>query len=844
MKKNFILSVTVVILLVFFGPSVNGQVIGNCTANAGGNAVVCGSSTTLTGSASGNVGAFPPTWTFITGPVTPVIASPNTFTTNVTGMTAEGSYTFRLAQRCGTGTATSQVVITAHPRPASFTAGPDILNVCATTGSTPLSGVIPAGFTGAWRAVNIWRYNRAGETVSTNAQFSSTTVATPTFSLINTSNHQIDPAYWAILRITSLDGVCSYEDTTVVSFIPNPNINPPLNTSRCVSAASPSHYINLTAAPYFNTNYAGSAGASSTTISLNVLTQPAGANMSFARLDDNNFFFFNGVTQPGTYTFTITVTNSCGTYTSPTLTYTFMGLRPNPVNLQPSGHVAPEQLVIYYTTGSGGEVHCNLAGTSTPQSFYFDVDPVDPATVLTTVTPSGVLPPGGAPTVVVTGANTYNREAIVTPPAGGWRVGTYRFSISVSNPDGSCATSQLYYIHVSDQSRPKVEVADINVCYPGTGAVSATVPLPAIYKGIVNSSYFQDFSAYYQFELLSGPAGAAAPAYTTTDLRSITSTSTVISNLNRIGEYRFRITPVAYNAGVGAFLNQEYACSGQAMADTFVVRLEGLINANAGSDQVLGNTNTANLAGNDPGVATGVWTLVSKPANVTPLITAPGNRFTSVTNMNVAGLYEFAWTITTPYGGCVSTDNVVINITTTLGVKWLNFTAEKNTAGVMLNWATSSEENNKGFEIERSSNGLDWETTGYMASLSLTGNSNQVLNYQFTDHQPVNGINFYRLKQTDLDGRYAYSIVSKVTFDHTGRYQVYPNPVTSTLLVKGLSGKNVVRVLNLNGQVVKVVQTNGETVATIDVSQLPVGMYLVETEGRTGNKEVYKVVKQ
>jgi hypothetical protein len=845
MKKN-LLPLTFILLFLSWEIKMQAQGTPNCTANAGGNATICGSSTTLTGAASGNVASFPPTWTFISGPVVPVIASPNTMTTNVTGMTADGNYTFRLSQSCESGTAISDVVITAHPRPASFTAGPDILNVCATVGTVSLNGVIPVGFAGTWRAVNIWRYYRIGETISTNAQFSSTTVADATFSLVNTSNHQIDPAYWAILRITSADGVCTYEDTTVVRFIPNPNINPPLSTSRCVAASNTTHYINLTAPPYFNTSFPSVAGSvtAGTTFSLTVLSQPAGANMSFDRLDDNNFLFFNGVTQLGTYTFTLTVSNSCGTYTSPTLTYIFQGIRPNPVNLQPAGHGAPEQLTIYYSSGSGGEVHCNLAGTSTPEKFYFSVDPANPPTVLTTVAPATVFPPGGAPTVTVTGDGTYNREATVTPPVGGWRIGTYQFNVNVRNADGSCGTNQSYYIHISDGNRPEVEVADINVCYPGTGAISATVTLPDVYKGIVNSSYFQDFSGYYNIQLVSGPAGAATPVYTTTNLRSITSASTVISNLNRVGDYYFRITPVAYNGSVGPFLEQEYACSGASMVDTFLVRVEGLINANAGSDQVLGNTNSASLAGNDPGTASGVWSLVSAPANSSPQITAINNPFTTVTNMNVVGLYEFAWTITTPHGGCVSVDSVIINITSTLGVNWLYFNVQKSTSGVVLNWATTSENNNKGFGIERSNNGLHWETIGSVGSLSLTGNSNQLLNYHFTDHVPVNGINFYRLKQTDLDGQYEYSGVRSISTDDLDELQFYPNPVSSRLVISRMKGITRVQLLNSYGQIMKDIPVNSMHTTQVDMSKMPSGIYIIKTIGGSGKNTSYKIIKK
>jgi hypothetical protein len=62
---------------------------------------------------------------------------------------------FNLVEICGTGIAQSQVTITAHPRLSSFTAGADVTNVCATFSAAALAGVIPAGFTGEWRAFTV-----------------------------------------------------------------------------------------------------------------------------------------------------------------------------------------------------------------------------------------------------------------------------------------------------------------------------------------------------------------------------------------------------------------------------------------------------------------------------------------------------------------------------------------------------------------------------------------------------------------------------------------------------------------------------------------------------------------
>jgi hypothetical protein len=285
-------------------------------------------------------------------------------------MTVTGDYVFSLSHPCGTGTATSNVTITAHPRPASFTAGADITTICATTGTTNLAGVIPAGYTGSWRAVNIFSLARFNTQVSTNAQFSSTTAATPTFSLINTTTHEIDPAYYAILKITSLDGVCSYEDTTIVRFVPNPQIVSPTTISKCRNLANTLDFYDLqSTSPAFSTAYAGSAGtvANGTTVTLNVISQPAGANMTFYSIELRRAFF-TGMSVNGTYQFTLTVTNSCGTYTTPTISFTYSGTTPSMVNFALPSH--PEQSMVYASTGSGGELHCtNKVGTTAPELF-------------------------------------------------------------------------------------------------------------------------------------------------------------------------------------------------------------------------------------------------------------------------------------------------------------------------------------------------------------------------------------------------------------------------------------------------------------------------------------------
>src|SRR5690606_23253769 len=169
----------------------------NCSVNAGGNVTICGTTHTLAGSAGGNTNGAP-TWTIVSKPAgapDPVISDINSYTPDVTDLDFPGTYVFEISQPCGTGTVTSQVTITAPGSVATHTAGPDITNASAVTGTVTLNGVIPPGYTGQWTAINIYNQQRLSQTNSQNATFSDPTSETTTFSLINKANHDVDPAY-------------------------------------------------------------------------------------------------------------------------------------------------------------------------------------------------------------------------------------------------------------------------------------------------------------------------------------------------------------------------------------------------------------------------------------------------------------------------------------------------------------------------------------------------------------------------------------------------------------------------------------------------------------------------
>ncbi len=111
-----------------------------------------------------------------------------------------------------------------------------------------------------------------------------------------------------------------------------------------------------------------------------------------------------------------------------------------------------------------------------------------------------------------------------------------------------------------------------------------------------------------------------------------------------------------------------------------------------------------------------------------------------------------------------------------LPVELLFFEAKAPEDKVELKWATASETNNDFFTIERSVDGRNFEPLGQVSSKSNDGHSNYRLDYSFDDNNPLRGISYYRLKQTDFDGSYEYSNIEVVNFQKNSAFVVYPNP--------------------------------------------------------------------
>ena len=185
-----------------------------------------------------------------------------------------------------------------------------------------------------------------------------------------------------------------------------------------------------------------------------------------------------------------------------------------------------------------------------------------------------------------------------------------------------------------------------------------------------------------------------------------------------------------------------------------------------------------------------------------------------------------------PSGSTVFLDNIYFYKGSPLPVSLSGFNVIRRGNTSVINWKTVSESNSKGFSVERSSNGTDWKELQFINS-GL--NSSATKTYSSLDKSPAKGINYYRLKQIDNDGKFTYSSVASLKFLATGvnGFSFYPNPAKNkiTVLFETInSGSASLQLTNAEGKMVRNVMVsnrNSDSNITIDISSLTKGLYYI-----------------
>jgi len=169
---------------------------------------------------------------------------------------------------------------------------------------------------------------------------------------------------------------------------------------------------------------------------------------------------------------------------------------------------------------------------------------------------------------------------------------------------------------------------------------------------------------------------------------------------------------------------------------------------------------------------------------------------------------------------------------------------ESENKKAQINWQTASETNNDYFTIERSKDGRNWED---VIEIEGAGNSSAILDYKTVDDQPYQGTSYYRLKQTDFDGKFSYSEVESITIHQIDNPQIsiYPNPNQGEYFYFKLSDvsqdEGIISVTDIYGKSV-LTQSFSSSTRSLDNSivrfdnKLPAGFYVVSVH--VGNESI------
>lgn len=163
-----------------------------------------------------------------------------------------------------------------------------------------------------------------------------------------------------------------------------------------------------------------------------------------------------------------------------------------------------------------------------------------------------------------------------------------------------------------------------------------------------------------------------------------------------------------------------------------------------------------------------------------------------------------------------------------LPVSLLAFEAKKAGNTAVITWKTSSEINSNYFEVERSTDGNKFIPAGRAGA---AGNTTTERSYTFTDISPAAGVNYYRLKSVDLDGKFTLSFIRNLRFNGETEISIFPNPARDIIKVTGFAANNAtsLNIVNISGRVLQQVKLiSGATNAVMNVDNLSAGTYILQ----------------
>jgi hypothetical protein len=177
----------------------------------------------------------------------------------------------------------------------------------------------------------------------------------------------------------------------------------------------------------------------------------------------------------------------------------------------------------------------------------------------------------------------------------------------------------------------------------------------------------------------------------------------------------------------------------------------------------------------------------------------------------------------------------------------------KGNGKVDLKWTTASEKDNDFFTVERSVDGTDFEK---ILTLPGAGNSAVQRNYSASDKEPVMGVSYYRLKQTDYNGKFTYSEIKKVNYDDVKAStaveirSITPTAFNDHFTVNFISKESQAAefiLTSINGQIIDrmgiMMEEGNNYIEWTDIYNMQKGIYMVVI-ATAKEKAVMKIMKQ
>jgi hypothetical protein len=241
-----------------------------------------------------------------------------------------------------------------------------------------------------------------------------------------------------------------------------------------------------------------------------------------------------------------------------------------------------------------------------------------------------------------------------------------------------------------------------------------------------------------------------------------------------------------------------------------------------------------NAGANDDQVSLFVFDTLSPPPMVEPAPTIGPFTATSADAINLSRVIIRQGSATNAPAGVL--DGIYLDVSwnnNVLPVELSSFVSVINVNNVTLNWSTSTETNNAGFDIERSVINGTWSKIG---TVSGNGTSTTPHSYSFTDRAVASGKYNYRLKQTDFNGNFEYhNLGNEVNIGVPDKYdlsQNYPNPFNPSTKINydlPADGKVAIKLFDMSGKevasLVNEVKTAGYHTVNFNASNLSSGVY-------------------